>query len=110
MFFVVAWRHPVGSARDAAAFAVMATAIGILVELQPRIAPRDRDRPAPARAWRPCCCITSARVVTWLVTGLAILVIAAGLSVDSLVGRPSYTFPPFATEPSLTALVVTTRW
>jgi hypothetical protein len=45
--------------------------------------------------------------ITWLVTGLVILVVAAGLSVDSLVGRANYTFPPFATEPSLTALVVT---
>jgi len=45
--------------------------------------------------------------LSWIVASIATTLIAASLSVLALTVRPSYTYPPFIREPSLTALWVT---
>ncbi len=101
-----AWRRSVGALRDAAAFASVLLAIGATFALpleQPTgrialfaalgIAVLNLHRARPSRAW--------------LGMGAGCLALAALGSLGALLGRVSYQFTPFATEPVGTAIIVT---
>jgi predicted membrane protein DUF2339 len=101
-----AWRRAVGALRDAAAFASVLLAIGATFALpleQPTgriaflsalgLAVLSLHRARPSRAW--------------LGMGAACLALAALGSLGALLGRPSYQFTPFGTEPVGTAIIVT---
>jgi hypothetical protein len=106
MFFLIAWRHPISSARDAAVFAVMAAAVAIAFEMHLE---------EPLAGVAALLVLTIASVVlhrlrpslSWVVTGTAVLLLAVAMTVSSLVDRRIYAFPPFGTEPSMAALAVT---
>jgi hypothetical protein len=106
MFIVAAWRHPVSSARDATVFAFMATATAVLTEL-PLESPLGRVAAYLGLSLVALFLHGVRPSTSWVITGVAVLVFAADLSVASLVGRRIYTFTPFTTEPSLCALTVT---
>jgi hypothetical protein len=105
LFTIFAWRRVVGPLRDAAALMVVVGAAGIVL-LLPLEDPLGR---IAAFAGLGLAVLAMHRLrpsVSWLVTGLLCLLVAAGLSEASLARRPSYEFTPFATEASLTALIV----
>jgi len=106
LLFTVAWRHPVGSTRDAAAFAFMTAVIASLADV-PLETPLGRVVVSLALVLAALSLHKLRPSLSWVVTGFVVLVFAAALSVASLVGRPIYAFTPFTTEPSLTALAVT---
>jgi hypothetical protein len=106
LFLLIAWRHPISSARDAAVFAAMATAVAILFEVR-------LEEPL-ARAVALLALVLAALLLhrlrpslSWMVTGIAVLGLAIAITVSSLVERRIYEFTPFDTEPSLVALSVT---
>ncbi|MGH2901174.1 MAG: hypothetical protein ACREBE_22335, partial [bacterium] len=106
MLLAAAWRHPLGSGRDASAFAVTVVAIGLLVEL---------SLPAPvirvaAFLGLAVAVLAMHRVrpsIAWMMMGAGLLVFCATLSMESLLGREIYRIPPFSTAPSVSALLVT---
>jgi hypothetical protein len=99
------WRRPLGAARDAGAFALMLIGYAALIDIVP--SPSSRIVLSSglvlfalaAHALRPS--------RTWVIAGGSILIAAALMNVDTLSSRPSYTFDPFTTLPSATALAVT---
>jgi hypothetical protein len=103
---IATWRHPVGSQRDAAAFATMALLAGVLNELSPDV-PLTRVSAFLALALVAFLLHRVRPSITFVATGLATLFFAASLSVSALVNRPVYSEPPFATRASLTAAIVT---
>jgi Predicted membrane protein (DUF2339) len=106
MFAIIAWRHPIGSARDAAVFALMYLAIAGALTLHLEV-PLVRVAVLLALALCAVAAHRAAPSLSWLVTGVAILVFAVGLTIVSLANRPIYEFSPFSTEPSMAALIVT---
>ena len=106
MLIVVAWRHPVGSTRDAAAFAVMAAATAVTLELHLEV-PLDRVVAFLALALGALIMHRARPSLSWVVTGVAVIAFATTLTVVSLVDRRIYEFQPFSTEPSMAALLVT---
>jgi hypothetical protein len=106
MLFVFMWRRHVGPARDAGAFAFMMIAAAALVEFAPNateiqiglllglaLVALGLHRLRPSRSW--------------VVSGAIALFVAISMNLDTLTSRTSYTFTPFATVPSLSALAVT---
>jgi predicted membrane protein DUF2339 len=106
MFFLIAWRHPVSSARDAAVFALMTTAVALALEVH-------LEEPL-ARVLALLVLTLGALLLhhlrpslSWIVTGVAVLAFSIAMTVVSWIDRMIYAFPPFATEPSAAALAVT---
>jgi hypothetical protein len=105
LFAAFAWRRDVGSLRDAAAFSSSVLAIGAAAAL-----------PLEAPAGRVAALVTLGLAIlamhvarpsrSWLGLGGALIVIAASLSLETLLDRRAYQFAPFATEPSATAFIV----
>lgn len=106
MLFAVAWRHPVSPTRDAAAFAFMTAVIASLAGVTLEM-PLGRVAVSLVLALAAFSLHKLRPSLSWVITGLVVLVFAGTLSVASLVGRPIYAFTPFMTEPSLTALAIT---
>jgi hypothetical protein len=99
------WRRRTSALRDAAAFASVATACGVIGAL-PIEAPLGRVTGLVALA---LACILAHRMrpsVTWVVMAGGLMIGVAGMAAITLVDRIAYTFTPFATEPSAAAAVV----
>ncbi|HEY5061506.1 MAG TPA: DUF2339 domain-containing protein [Gemmatimonadaceae bacterium] len=103
---VLAWRRPVSPARDAAAFAAVAAAVGAMKFL-PLETPTGRIAAFLALGLASLALHKLRPSRSWLLMGGALLVTAATVCVTALTGRASYQFTPFATEPSAAALLVT---
>ncbi len=99
------WRRAVGSLRDAAAFAAVVASIGAIDVAQPErptgriaaflivgLATLAMHKLRPSRSW--------------LAMGGVVLLAAAASATNALAARPLYTFTPFSTEASLSALLV----
>ncbi|MGH7619320.1 MAG: DUF2339 domain-containing protein [Gemmatimonadaceae bacterium] len=106
MFFFVAWRQPVGSTRDATAFAVVAIAVAVVMELKLE-APLGNVAGLLGIALGAVVMHHARPSVSWLASGAGLLLLSAGVSVNALLERPIYAFSPFGTEASLAALLVT---
>jgi hypothetical protein len=106
MFCVFLWRRSVSAARDASAFAVMTIAVSVLAEMAP---PSSALQVGLLLGLVLCAFALHALRPSrsWVGAGAAVLVLAFILNLGMLVERPIYSFTPFATVPSLTALGVT---
>jgi hypothetical protein len=106
MLWVFLWRRSVSAARDAGAFALMTIAVSSLAEMAP---------PSSAIGLGLLVGLALCALVlhmlrpsrSWIGVGAVVLLLAVIMSVSMLVERRIYSFPPFATLPSLTALGVT---
>jgi hypothetical protein len=105
MFLAIAWRHPVSSARDAAAFSFMTLAAAIVFELHLE-EPLVRVIALLVLAAGALGLHRLRPSLSWVVAELAALVVAMGMTMSSLLERPIYITPPFSTEPSLAALSI----
>src|SRR6185295_18626544 len=105
-FFVGAWRHPVGSPRDAAAFTVMLLLAAVLFELLPEEL-LLRVSGLLALALFALAMFKARPSFSWMIAGAVVLAVAGQLTLGSLIDRPAYTLPPFSTTPSLVALLET---
>jgi hypothetical protein len=101
-----AWRRPVSPARDAAAFAAVAAAVGAMNFL-PLETPTGRIAAFLALGLASLALHKLRPSRSWLLMGGTLLVTAATLCVTALTGRIIYQYTPFATEPSAAALLVT---
>jgi xanthosine utilization system XapX-like protein len=101
-----AWRRAVGSLRDAAAFASSVLAVGAIAALPLEI-PAGRVVALVGLGVALIGMHVARPSRSWLGVGGALMVFAASHSLETMMDRRAYQFPPFATEPSLTALIVT---
>lgn len=105
IFVAFAWRRAVGPLRDASAFAASAMAIGAIAAL-PLEVPAGRIGALVILGLA----VLGMHVVrpsrSLLAMGGALILIAATLSLVTLMDRRRYQFTPFATEASSTALIV----
>jgi hypothetical protein len=100
------WRRTVCPLRDAAAFASVVAAVGMIDVLHLEMP--TGDIAAYLAAGLGTLVMLKLRPSrSWLATGGAVLLFAASISAMALAQRPSYRLTPFATEPSLSALLVT---
>ena len=106
MLFVSAWRHPVGPLRDAAALTVMLLISAVLYELLPAEVLR-RVSGLLVLALFALAMFKARPSFSWMTAGAVVLAVAGELTLVSLIDRPAYTVPPFSTQPSLLALLVT---
>jgi hypothetical protein len=103
---VFACRRPVSTARDAAAFAAVAAAVGAMNFLSLE-APTGRVAAFLALGLASLALHKLRPSRSWLLMGGTLLVTAAALCATALTGRAIYQFTPFATEPSAAAFLVT---
>jgi hypothetical protein len=105
LFAGFGWRRAVNSMRDAAAFAAMVTG-GAVVALLPLEEPLAKLSAFVGFGLVVLAAHRAKPSVSWLFGGLAILFSCAVVSAGEMMDRAVYTFTPFATEPSATAVVV----
>jgi hypothetical protein len=105
LFLVFAWRRAVNSMRDASAFAAMAVASGALAAV-PVEEPLGRIMLFVLLALAAFGMHKVKPSLSWLMSGVLILLGTAAASTGELLDRPAYVFTPFLTEASATALVV----
>lgn len=105
LFLAFAVRRGVNSMRDAAAFATLLTA-SIVTALLPLEQPLGKLIAFVLFALLALAAHRAMPSVSWLIGGLFTLFVCASASTGFLMNRLPYTFTPFTTEPSATALVV----
>jgi hypothetical protein len=105
-FALFAWRRSVSPLRDAAAFAAVGSAFGV-VEFLPLEAPTARVAAVLALGLAAFAMHKLRPSRSWLATGSALLLFAGATAISELLARRPYVFPPFTTVPSATALLVT---
>jgi hypothetical protein len=106
VFAVIAWRHPVGSTRDATAFALSTVAVATVFVL-PLEMPLARVAVLLALALGALGAHHQRPSLSWVAAVAGLLTSAGVITIAALVHRPMYSAPPFSTEPSLAALSMT---
>jgi hypothetical protein len=102
---VFLWRRAVGSLRDAAAFAAVISAVGAIDFVRPEV-PTGRVVAFLVIGLASLAMHKLRPSRSWLVMGGLVVLAAAGTTTSALAARPIYEITPFATEPSLAALLV----
>lgn len=105
LFGLFTWRRAVNPLRDAGAFATMACAAGVVAGV-PLEEPLGRGIAFVALALVILAMHRLRPSVSWLAGGLFILGASVVASISMLTDRRAYSFTPFVTEESATALVV----
>jgi hypothetical protein len=105
LFGTFAWRRERDAKRDAAAFATMAAACGIAAGV-PVEEPLGRITLFVVLGLASFAAHRIKPSISWLGSGILILLGAAAASTAELLDRKAYAYTPFLTEPSNTAIVV----
>ena len=100
------WRRTLSATRDAAVAALLILAVAALYALHPE-APTAEVVGILALALGALALHSARPSMTWVAGSVVLIVNAGAVATLALLNRSAYTFPPFATEPSLAALCVT---
>jgi len=101
-----AWRRPLGATRDAGVAALLILAVAALYAMHPE-SPTVEVLANLTLALAALALHRLRPSISWVAGSVVLIAHAARLANMALVGRPSYTLPPFGTEASFAALLVT---
>jgi hypothetical protein len=109
VLLLFAWRRVVGPLRDASALATVSVATALIAAL-PLEEPTGRIAALVALGVAVLAAYRLNPSLSWLASGVVLLLISAAMSMGAMLQQHAYTFTPFITEPSLTALVLLAAW